>query len=200
MKALLRIVATLLVWPRVWSLALRTHLIGRDAAFADSMQALSRVPGLRGRYMRAAFLRLVLPDCAPDVTIEAGTMLSKASATFGAHAYVGPNCVLGWVLVEQDVLIASGVAIPSGPQTHGTARLDVPIREQPGALRPVRIGEGAWIGTNAVVLADVGKGTIVGAGSVVTEPLPDFVFAAGVPARVIKPRQDVAMSAPSPTK
>lgn len=198
MKAIVRVVALLLVWPRTLSLALRARLIGRDAAFADSMQALSRVPGLRGRYLRAAFLRLVLPECARDVTIEAGTLLSKASATFGEHAYVGPNCVLGWVHVGKDVLIASGVAIPSGPQTHGTSRVDVPIREQPGDLRPVRIGEGAWIGTNAVVLADVGKGTIVGAGSVVTEALPDFVFAAGVPARVIRPRQSAPASAATP--
>lgn len=189
MKGFLRFMALVLVWPRLLSLAVRTRLIGRDAAFADSMQALSRIPGLRGRYMRAAFLRHVLPECAPDVTIEAGTLLSKASATFGAHVYVGPNCVLGWVHVEKDALIASGVAVPSGPQTHGTSRLDIPIRDQPGDLRPVRIGEGAWIGTHAVVLADVGKGTIVGAGSVVTERLPDYVFAAGVPARVIRPRR-----------
>ena len=52
----------------------------------------------------------------------------------------------------------------------------------------MRIGAGAWIGSAAVVLADVGRGTIVGAGSVVTKPLPDDVIAAGVPAKVIRPR------------
>ena len=136
----------------------------------------------------------MLTDSAPDVTIEAGTLLSKAGATFGEGAYVGPHCVLGWVHIERDVLIASGVCIPSGPQTHGTERTDIPIRLQPGALRPVRIGEGAWIGANAVVMADVGTGTIVAAGAVVVDALPALVFAAGVPAKVIRPRVAAAQS------
>ena len=52
----------------------------------------------------------------------------------------------------------------------------------------VTIGAGAWIGTGAIVLADVGRGTVVAAGSVVTKPLPDGVIAAGVPARVVRSR------------
>jgi acetyltransferase-like isoleucine patch superfamily enzyme len=52
----------------------------------------------------------------------------------------------------------------------------------------VTIGAGAWIGTSAIVLADVGKGTVVAAGAVVTKPLPDNVIAAGVPAKVIRSR------------
>jgi glycosyltransferase involved in cell wall biosynthesis len=50
------------------------------------------------------------------------------------------------------------------------------------------VGEGAWIGTGAIILADVGKGTVVAAGSVVTKPLPDNVIAAGAPARVVRGR------------
>jgi virginiamycin A acetyltransferase len=190
-KRLAHVIALALICPRLLSFAVRSRLMGRNPAFSDSMQALSRIPGLRGRYMRRAFLICVLDACADSVTIEAGTHLSKAGATFGEHVYVGPGCVLGWVHAERDALIASGVTITSGPQTHGIARLDVPIRLQPGTLRPVHIGEGAWIGANAVVMADVGKGTIVGAGSVVVDPLPEFVFAAGVPARVIRPRTAV---------
>jgi acetyltransferase-like isoleucine patch superfamily enzyme len=53
----------------------------------------------------------------------------------------------------------------------------------------VRIGEGSWVGSAAVVLADVGRHSVVGAGSVVTKPIPDFVVAAGAPARVIRSRQ-----------
>jgi acetyltransferase-like isoleucine patch superfamily enzyme len=52
----------------------------------------------------------------------------------------------------------------------------------------VRIGAGAWIGSTAVVMADVGCHSVVGAGSVVTRPLPDYVIAAGAPARIIRSR------------
>jgi virginiamycin A acetyltransferase len=67
----------------------------------------------------------------------------------------------------------------------------MPIHDQPGSLRRVRIGAGSWIGSNAVVLADVGRDTIVGAGAVVTRPLPDRVIAAGVPATVVKRRDEL---------
>ena len=52
----------------------------------------------------------------------------------------------------------------------------------------VRVGAGSWIGSGAVILADIGKNCVIGAGSVVTRPIPDHVVAAGVPARVVRER------------
>jgi acetyltransferase-like isoleucine patch superfamily enzyme len=92
------------------------------------------------------------------------------------------------VHLERDVLLAANVQIPSGGKTHYFDDPSVPIREQGGERRVVTIGAGAWIGTGAIVLADVGKGTVVAAGAVVTKPLPDNVIAAGVPAKVIRSR------------
>lgn len=105
---------------------------------------------------------------------------------------IGPRGVIGWAHIERDVMIGPHVHIPSGAQTHGIDDLSRPMREQPGVRKMVRIGAGAWIGTNAVVLADVGRDTIVAAGSVVTKPLPDGVIAGGVPAKVIKTRAEAA--------
>jgi acetyltransferase-like isoleucine patch superfamily enzyme len=87
------------------------------------------------------------------------------------------------------------VHVTSGRHTHGTAETSTPIREQEGERTLVRIGEGAWIGSAAVVMADVGRHSVVGAGSVVTKPIPDGVVAAGVPARVIRQRSAVELSA-----
>jgi acetyltransferase-like isoleucine patch superfamily enzyme len=87
------------------------------------------------------------------------------------------------------------VHVPSGRHTHGTGE-DVPFREQEGVRTLVRIGAGSWIGSNAVVMADVGPGCIVGAGAVVTRPLPARVLAAGVPARVVR-HLDVAAVKPA---
>ena len=59
----------------------------------------------------------------------------------------------------------------------------------------MRIGEGTWVGSAAVVLADVGRHCVIGAGAVVTVPIPDYAIAAGVPARVIRSRQPVTAGA-----
>jgi acetyltransferase-like isoleucine patch superfamily enzyme len=73
------------------------------------------------------------------------------------------------------------------------------MRDQAGTPQLVRIGAGAWIGGAAVVMADVGANTIVGAGAVVTKPLPDGVVAGGVPARVLYNRDEPATSSPRET-
>jgi acetyltransferase-like isoleucine patch superfamily enzyme len=163
-------------------------ILGRDRALQGSSQALSLVPGIAGQYLRRAFFCRVLDECHASVTIEFGTLFSRAGARLGEQVYVGPHCHLGLVHLERDVLIAAGVHVPSGPDTHGISSLDRPIREQPGSLRMVRIGAGSWIGSGAVVMADVGRDSVVAAGAVVTEALPDRIIAAGVPARVVRQR------------
>jgi acetyltransferase-like isoleucine patch superfamily enzyme len=188
LKSLARGLATVAALPLVASFVVRSAFMGRDRALEGSTQALSLVPGLVGQYLRRAFLARVLDGgCASSATIEFGTLFSRAGARIDEHVYVGPRCHLGLVHLEADVLVAAGVHIPSGAHTHGT-ETSVPIRDQPGTRRLVRIGGGSWIGSNAVILADVGRHTIVGAGAVVTQPIPDGVIAAGVPAKVVRQR------------
>ena len=52
----------------------------------------------------------------------------------------------------------------------------------------VTIGDGTWIGTNAVIVGNVniGKHCVIGANSVVTKDIPDYCVAAGIPAKIIK--------------
>lgn len=52
----------------------------------------------------------------------------------------------------------------------------------------VTIGDNVWIGGNTVILPGVhiGSNTVIGAGSVVTKDIPDWVIAAGNPCRVIR--------------
>lgn len=188
MKSIAFWTATVGVAPALVSYRLRAAVLGRDRALEGSTQALSLVPGMIGQYLRRAFLARVLERCHPSVTVEFGTIFSRAATRLDANVYIGPHCHLGLVHIERDVLVAAGVHIPSGGASHGIDDLSMPIREQPGEHRMVRIGEGSWIGSGAVVMADVGSQTVVGAGSVVTRPVPDAVLAAGVPARVIRAR------------
>ena len=174
--------------PALASYRLRAIIMGRDRAVEGSTQALSLVPGIIGQYVRRAFLARVLPACHRSAVIEFGAVFSQADARIDENAYIGPRCHLGLVHIERNALLAAGVHVPSGGRSHGTADVSVPIRDQPGSPTLVRIGAGAWIGSAAIVMADVGRDTIVGAGAVVTKALPDRVVAAGVPARVLRSR------------
>jgi len=194
LKAIARGVSLIVVLPHLLSYALRAAVMGRDRALEGSMHTLGLLPGITGEYLRRAFLARVLDHCANSAVIGYGVLISQAGTRIDDYAYIGPRCHLGLVPLERDVLLAAGVHIPSGRHTHGTEG-DGPIREQEGRRTMVRIGAGSWVGSNAVVMADVGRETIVGAGAVVTKPLPPRVIAAGVPARVVRQRDDaVAVS------
>jgi virginiamycin A acetyltransferase len=188
LKSAAHAVATLMVLPSIVSFRIRSIVIGRDRALEGSTQAWALMPGLIGQYLRRAFLRHALKACARTATIEFGTIFSSASASIGERAYIGPRCHIGWAVIEQDVLLAAGVHVPSGARTHGIADLDIPIRDQPSIKTPVQIGAGSWIGSCAVVMADVGRDAVIGAGAVVARPIPERTIAGGVPARVLRHR------------
>jgi acetyltransferase-like isoleucine patch superfamily enzyme len=159
-------------------------LIGEEKAFTGFAERLARRPGYWGVYLRAAAYGRVLARASPDIHIGFGTCLSKPAAVLGDHVYVGRFCTLGWVEIERDVMIADFVAIPSGGQTHRVAEGLAP-RESGSQFTRVRVGEGTWIGSQAVVMADVGRFCVIGAGAVVTRPVPDHAVVVGVPARVV---------------
>jgi acetyltransferase-like isoleucine patch superfamily enzyme len=188
LKALARAAATVLALPSLISFAIRRTVLGPDRALLGSTQALSLIPGVVGQYVRTAFLRRVLAHCAPSAAIEFGTIFSNVGARIDDHVYIGPMCHIGLAHLEHDVLIGAAVHIPSGPDTHGITDLNVPIREQPGRVQLVTIGAGSWIASGAIVMADVGPNSVIGAGSVVTKPLEGAIIAAGAPARVVRSR------------
>jgi virginiamycin A acetyltransferase len=188
LKAAAHGLAWLAVTPSVASWWLRARVIGPDRALEGSTQVWALVPGLIGQYLRRAFLARTLRGCARSATIEFGTLFSSASASIGERAYVGPRCHVGWAVIEDGVLLAAGVHVPSGARTHGIDDLTTPIRDQRATKSPVRIGAGSWIGSAAIVMADVGRDAVVAAGAVVTRAIPDCTIAGGVPARVIRHR------------
>jgi len=189
LKATARGAAHIAVFPITVSFFVRAGLIGRDRALQATSHWMSLIPGLTGQYLRRAFLARALARCAPTAVIEYGTTFARAGARIDDRVYVGVRCHLGLVHLEEDVLIASGVHIPSGGSTHGIDDSARPIREQERRECLVRVGRGAWIGEGAIVLSDVGAEAVVGAGGVVTRTVPPWSVNAGVPARVIRQRR-----------
>lgn len=183
------LLAAILVLPAVVACRLQSALFTSERAFPGWSQLFSLVPGTTGVYLRRAFYRRILQRCADGSVLGFGTIFSHATASIGRNVYVGNGCMLGGITIEDDCLLGSHVSVLNGLEQHGTDRLDIPIREQPGHFLPVTIGRDSWIGERAVIAADVGRHCIIGAGSVVTRPIPDYAIAAGAPARVIRSRK-----------
>ncbi len=184
--------ARLLVLPHVALYRVAALLHDPDKAFHGASQALAGIPGLVGEYLRHEFYRMTLEQFGEDCCISYGTIFSKRGARLGRRVYVGTGCTLGLVSLGDDVLLASNVDVLSGASQHAFDDPDTPIREQGGTFARVVVGADAWIGNRSVVLADVGKGCVIGAGSVVVKPIPDGALAVGAPARVVGRRGERA--------
>ena len=187
-KSLIYAIANLAALPFLLLHVLKVPLVGPDRALESSTELLSLIPGLTGNYLRRAFLGWTIQKCHPSASIGFGTVFSKGDASIAENVYIGSRCQLGKAHIGRDALIASGVHITSGSKMHNFDDPDTPIREQGGTFERVRIGEGSWIGSLAVVMADVGDGCVVGAGAVVTKPIPAWSIAGGIPAKVIRER------------
>ncbi len=191
LKMICNTMALLMVLPAVLIYRACGLVCGQQRVFPGWSQVLSLIPGMSGVYLRRAFYRSVFPRCGADISIGFGTLFSHPTAELGRHVYTGAFCCLGDITLGDDVLLGSHVSIINGGAQHGIERLDVPIREQPGRWPRIVIGRDSWIGDRSVVLANIGSHSVIGAGSVVTRPIPDYAIAIGAPARVIRYRTSV---------
>jgi len=123
---------------------------------------------------------------------EQSMIQGRADGTcrIGDHVWIGPQAYFD----ARDLIIEDSVGWGPGAKvlgsTHSGVPREVPIMQTDLEIRPVRIGAGADIGVNAIILPGVtiGCGAIVGAGAVVIEDVQPFSIVAGVPARFIRER------------
>jgi maltose O-acetyltransferase len=105
----------------------------------------------------------------------------------GANVYFNFNCV-----VLDVVAVSIGSNVLFGPGVHiYTASHPMSANERRSGLEfgaPVAIGDDVWFGGGALICpgVSIGSGCVIGAGSVVTRDIPESVFAAGNPCRVIR--------------
>jgi virginiamycin A acetyltransferase len=149
-------------------------------------QGFAMAPGILGDYLRIAFYKLTLAECSLSSRVSFGSFFAHREARLGANAYIGSYCIIGRAAIGERTQIASGVQILSGSRQHLRNEDGEISGAERGIFATVGIGAQCWIGAATVVMADVGEGATVGAGSVVTRPIPARSVAAGNPARVIR--------------
>jgi len=121
-----------------------------------------------------------------DVLVARGTAItSKTDHGFieiGDHCTIGKNCILsssGGIRIGEWVGIGGDCYLGGG--RYGTDRTDVPMMKQELYTEgPVVIGDDCWIGAGARVLdgVTIGQGSIIGAGAIVREDVPEYTVVA----------------------
>ena len=157
--------------------------------FMTISEIISIYPGVFGIYLRRGFYEQTLKICGENLKVGFGTIFSYPDIEIGDDVLIENFSVISKCVVGNKVIIASNVSLMSGGNHHGIDRIDVPITEQKGTLKTIQIGDDIWIGTRSVIMNDVGTGSVIGAGAVVTKKIPEYSIAVGVPAKVIKTRK-----------
>jgi len=122
------------------------------------------------------FQPVILTAWGPESVIKIGDDVGMSGCSITAMQCVVIGCR---VLVGAGVLIVDSDAHPLHPKDR--------LRGGSGAKSSVKIGDDVFIGARAIILkgVSIGEGAVIGAGSVVTSPVPAFKIAAGNPARIV---------------
>jgi acetyltransferase-like isoleucine patch superfamily enzyme len=170
----------------------------------------SRIVLRHPRKMRIGSGVLIDDDCLLDAggadllgfRIDDGVLISRASRIVcqrgslhvGERVNVGTGCsvfVDGSLVIGADTMLAGHCYIGGG-QYDVDLPTDVPLSKRViDGLPPTVIEADCWIGAGAVVLSGVtiGRGSVIGAGAVVTRDVPPYSIALGVPAKVRRTRR-----------
>jgi len=107
---------------------------------------------------------------------------------------IGFNCELfssNSVKLGKDVLVAAYTYIVGGGN-YKLENIDIPINQQPDfeGKGGVLFGDNIWVGSHCVILdgVNLGSGSVIAAGAVVSKDVPQMSIVGGVPAKILKSR------------
>lgn len=140
--------------------------------------------------IRRVACKLMFDHCGSKVDIGRKISFSP-HVSLGDRSSIGDEAfIFGRLTIGNDVMMAARCAFMGS--NHNIARIDVPMNRQGGTEAEIVIGDDVWIGYDVKIMAGVhvGTGAVIGAGAVVTKDVPPYAVAGGVPARVIRYRND----------
>ena len=161
---------------------------------AQHLPKSTRPLGKISMYIRRYLCQRIFASCGDKLVIENNAYFGNGKDfCVGFEAGIGTNFksmnrivnIGNYLMMAEDVLFLGG--------GHNFDRTDIPMGHQgDGEKTPLQIDDDVWIGARVMILPGckhIGKGVIIGAGSVVTKDIPDYAIVGGNPARVIKSRK-----------
>lgn len=143
-------------------------------------------------FIRYICLMNLCKKCGENVAVFSGVyILCPENLELGNNISIHPMSYIdatGGISIGDNVSIAHGVTIMS--TEHNYDKQEVNIKDQEIKKLFTIIKENVWIGSGSKILAGatINKGSIVGAGAVVTKDVSEFTIVGGVPAKPIKKR------------
>jgi maltose O-acetyltransferase len=132
-------------------------------------------------------------ECGKNVNVETG-----ASFGYGAGIKIGDNSGLGIscripnnIHIGNNVMMGPHVTIYS--RNHAFERIDLPMNKQGfGESKQTIIEDDVWIGSHVIMTPGrhIKKGTIIGAGTVLTKDFPEYSVVGGNPGKLLKKRKN----------
>lgn len=126
-----------------------------------------------------------LESLGGEIVIGDGCQFEKGiSITSAKHVKIGSG-----VLVARNVYISD--------HSHNIDNIEIsPVLSGINNINPVVIGDNCWIGTNVVILpgTKIGRGSVIGANSVLRGVYPDAVMLVGCPAKIVKKYDSKSMT------
>lgn len=152
----------------------------------SSYNTKSKFPGR----LRAWCAKYLLEHRGEEVNIEKNVELRWGGIELGDRSSFGEGSIIGGnTVVGKDVMI--GRQLLTIPRNHKIDDPDLPMIKQ--GFQPatkIIIDDDVWIGDRVTILAGVHihSHSVVGAGAVVTKDVPEYAIVGGVPAKVIRYR------------
>lgn len=142
-------------------------------------------------YLRFVVVILFAKNLKSKYIAEGITFWFPWNIEIGQNSSINQGCILdgtGYISIGDDVRIAPYVIFNS--IDHEFSDRVIPIRKQAYWAGKITIEDDVWIGANVIINKGVtiGKGSVIGAGAVVTNDIPPYSIAFGVPCKVVRGR------------